>query len=151
MGAIIMLGVTIAIGFAAWAWARGASVSSEDQLINSTSENYEIINVNFSSSSPQKVTVWFYNSGSVTVYIKQLLISNETTKTSLQWTYLASSTSSGVLSNSNVPNCGYCLSVPKGTVVTVTLTATESFASGVVYQYKALGEYGTTYTYTQER
>jgi hypothetical protein len=141
MGAIVLIAITLAIGFAAWAWSASAAASSERSYgtsigsnINYLKEDFNIVNVNFSSTN--KVTVWFYNTGNVTVYIQQLWISNST------WseTMLASS-----------QNCGSCIQLPTGTVTPSTFTINTGFAVGASYQFKALGKYGNTYTYEQTR
>src|SRR5579875_3339975 len=105
VGAIILIAVTISVGFAAWAWATGAAVNSEKSYGSAVgnnasylNENFLIVNTNFSSTATQSVTVWFYNSGNTVVYIKQIWISNVTTISSEQWsnttTSLASTTNS---------------------------------------------------------
>ena len=144
VGAILMIAVTLVVGFAAWSWASSAAVGSESAYgnalvsnISSLNERFSIVNANFSSS---KLTVWFYNNGNVTVYIKQVWISNVT------WTSTTTS-----LSSTSTPNCGYCLKVPVGTIVPITLSVTTSFEAGVTYQMKGLGMYGNTYSYQQTR
>jgi hypothetical protein len=176
LGAILMVGVTLSVGFAAWAWARSAAVSSECNFgisissnTNYLKENYVIVNVNFSSSATQNVTVWLYNSGNNTVYIKQMWISNVTSTS--QWSNSTSrltptaGSTIGMISYSSpkvqiqTASCGgssattscYCLTLPAGQVTPVELKANHSFVSGIIYQFKALGAYGTTYTYQQAR
>jgi len=148
----MMIGITLAVGFAAWAWARGAAQNSELNFgnavgtnINYLKENFEVVYVNFSSSATQSATVWIYNNGNTTVYIKQIWISNVTSSFSQTFTNLNSTKTSQF-------NC-YCLQVHSQTVASITLSLTSPtvFASGVVYQFKALGVYGNTNTFQQTR
>jgi hypothetical protein len=87
MGAVIMLGVTITVGFAAWAWARNAASASEKGFagaiqtnIDCLNENFVITSVNFSSSASKLnlVTVWYFDNGQGGVTIASLSISNTT-------------------------------------------------------------------------
>ena len=145
VGAVLMIAVTLVVGFAAWAWASSAAVNSENSYgnaigsnINSLNEQFSVVNANFSSPLSTKLTVWFYNNGDVTVYIKQIWISNAT------WTNTTTS-----LSSTNTPNCGYCLKLPVGNIACITLNVNTPFEAGVAYQMKALGMYGNTYSYLQ--
>lgn len=146
-----MIAVTIAVGFATWAWARSSASNSESNLgnaigqnINYLKENFVIINANYSSTSNQYVTLWFYNSGNTTVYIKQVWISNVTSTE--PWTYTNSSLSTGGPSG-----CTTCLKLTIGAITYVKLNANTALKSGVVYQFKALGQYGNTYSYQQSK
>lgn len=83
MGAIVMLAVTISVGFAAWAWTRSAALNSEKSFgqsiqnnIDCLNENFLITNVNFSSTSMNLVTVWYFNNGQGGVTIATITISN---------------------------------------------------------------------------
>ena len=151
IGAVILLGATIAIGLAAWAWARSAAVSSESSYgnavgsnINYLKENFVVVNVNFNPSiSSESFTEWIYNSGNVTIYIKEIWASNST------WT----STPIPNLNSTSTPkfnNC-YCLVIHAQTLSSVTVNASASFVSGDFYKFSALGVYGNTNTYQQAR
>ena len=149
---VMMIGLTIAVGFAAWAWARSAATNSESNFgnaigsdINYVKENFEVANVNFSSTSPQSATLWIYNNGNSTVYIKQIWISNASSSFSQTYTSLNATITTKF-------NC-YCLEVHSQTVVSITLSLTSPtvFTSGVLYQFKALGVYGNTNTFQQTR
>ena len=94
MGAVIMLAVTLSVGFTAWAWARSAALNSEKSFgnsiqtnINCLDQNFLITNVNFSSSSMNLVTVWYFNSGTGGITIAGITISN-----SSGWVYTNSIT-----------------------------------------------------------
>src|SRR5579875_973675 len=123
LGAILMTGVTLAVGFGVWAWARTAATNSELNFgnavgsnLNYLKENFEIINANFSSSATQNVTLWFYNPGNTTVYIAQIIVSNVSSTS--PWTATNQSRLSQVNSN---PSCGYCLKLPVGKVTLIQL------------------------------
>ena len=148
-----MIAVTITVGFAAWAWARSAAVSSESNYGSAVAsnssylkENFVIVNANFSSTATQNVTIWIYDNGNTAVYIKQIFISNVTSVSSLQWLYTTSSLSTG-----GPTGCTSCLQVPVGYVAHITISANKAFKSGVTYQIEALGQYGNTYSYEQTR
>jgi flagellin-like protein len=106
---ILLIAITITVGFAAWAWVRSAALSSELNFgraigtnINCLSENFVIPNANFSSTKTNLVTVWFYNNGNGTVYVSSLTISNTT------WAYNAPTTTviKTGLGNSSTYNVG---------------------------------------------
>jgi hypothetical protein len=150
IGAVILLGATIAIGLAAWAWARSAAVNSESSYgnavgsnINYLKENFVVVNVNFNPSiSSKSFTEWIYNSGNVTIYITRVWASNST------WT----STPISTLNSTSTPkfNCN-CLVIHAQTLSSVTVNASASFVSGDFYKFSALGVYGNTNTYQQAR
>jgi len=152
IGAVLMIGITIAVGFATWAWARSSAQSSELNFgnaigsnINYLKENFETVNVNFSSSAQQSATLWFYNSGNTTVYVKQIWISNITSSFSQTFTTLNSTKTTQF-------NC-YCLEIHPQSVafITLSLNSPTVFHTGVVYQFKSLGVYGNTNTFQQTR
>ena len=83
MGSVILMGVTLAVGFAVWAWASSAAVASEKSFGNSVGTNagclnlgIVIVNANFSSTNANLVTLWFYNNGHGAVNISNIQISN---------------------------------------------------------------------------
>lgn len=128
MGAILMLGVTMAIGFGVWAWASGAAVGAERNFGNSINsniaclnENFIIPNANFSSSSNNLVTVWFYNTGNGTVNLSNVLVTNST------WTFLAYFTSSNQ-------------SLPSGGIHSYLLNVHTSFTKGAMYTFKGVAK-----------
>jgi hypothetical protein len=129
-----LIAITIAIGFAAWAWARSTAVNSESNYSNQVSgninylnERFEIVNANFST---QSVSVWFLNYGNTTVTVKQLWVSNST------WT------SAPFLVN---------LQVGAGALKLSTINVGTSFKIGTAYQFKATGQYGNVNFYQQVR
>lgn len=153
LGSVLMIAVTLAVGFAAWSWASSTAVSSENVYgksvasnISYLNERFVISNANFSATTGQNVSVWIYNDGNLTVNIKQIWISNTTAASGEQW-----SNTTTKLSNSNIPNCGHCLTIPPGTVKSIMLKVSTPFKSGVLYQFKILGQYGNTYSYQQTK
>jgi hypothetical protein len=85
MGSILLMAVTLAVGFAVWAWASNAALSSEKSFGNSVNTNAGclnlgavIVNANFSSTNANLVTLWFYNNGHGAVNISNINISNAT-------------------------------------------------------------------------
>jgi hypothetical protein len=125
MGAVLMLAVTLAVGFAVWAWARGDASSAEKNYgasvvsnINCLNQNFVISDANFSTSSGNLVTVWYYNNGNGTIRIGQTLISNST------WVY-SNSTS---------------VSVAMGIVKSIKFNAGTNFHPGSVYTFKGIAQ-----------
>jgi hypothetical protein len=85
MGSILLMGVTLAVGFAVWAWASNAALSSERNFGNSIAVNTNclnlgltVINANFNSSAAyaKLVTLWVYNNGHGNENISNIQISN---------------------------------------------------------------------------
>ncbi|MDG6904895.1 MAG: hypothetical protein JRN20_03820 [Nitrososphaerota archaeon] len=147
MGSIILIGVTLSIGFAAWAWASGAARTAEGSLNNSVTENFVILNANFSSTS-NKVTVLIYNPQAGTEYVSNLIIANSTST----WSY----SNSTLISQSQTKfpsNCVHCLEVQGRSVnmTTINIGSSAAFKSGVLYIFKITGEYGTVVQYGQVR
>ena len=152
IAALFLLSVTFTVGIATGMWVRGANLSALGNLQsafvsngNWYKETFVIANANFSVSKPQNVTLWFYNNGNSTVYIKSLTISNVTVS-SESW---SSSTSS--FSRVNTPGCGYCLQLSPHTPTAVMFKINTTFKSGVTYEFTAVGEYGTSISYLQIR
>src|SRR5579875_158734 len=149
---ILLVSATHAVGLAVGIWARGDNTSILNSLQNGFSSNsngykemFVLANANFTSSKPQNVTLWFYNNGNSTVYIKSLTISNITVP-SESWSNYTTN-----LSRTNIAGCGYCLQLSPHTPTPVMFKVNTSFKSGVTYQFKAVGEYGTSEVYTQTR
>jgi hypothetical protein len=123
MGAIIMLGVTLGVGFAAFAWARSASISAEKSFgnsiqsnVNCLNQNFVITNANFSSTNNKLVTVWFFDNGNGTITISITTISNST------WSYQ---------STNSFP-------VAQGKISPVTFNVGTLFKSGSLYTFNAV-------------
>ncbi len=125
MGAMIMLGVTLAVGFAVWAWARGSAANAEKNYgasvvsnISCLNQNFVISDANFSATNNKLVTVWYYNNGNGTIKVGQTLISNST------WVY-SNSTS---------------VSIPMGIVKSVKFNVNTNFHAGSVYTFKGVAQ-----------
>jgi flagellin-like protein len=154
LATIIMLGVTLTVAFAAWAWARGATGSTENNFNNSTGQNINqlkerlaIPTVNFSSTLKNKVTVWLYNDGNITTNVVQVWVSNST------YTWCAVSTSQSNPPPQCTTTTGLPVNLPQGNLAASTFTAssTNQFNSGSLYTIKVLATYGNTFTYTVAR
>jgi len=85
MGSVLLMGVTLAVGFAVWAWASNAAIASEKSFGNAVGTNagclnlgIVIVNANFSSTNANLVTLWFYNNGHGAVNITNIQIGNST-------------------------------------------------------------------------
>jgi hypothetical protein len=85
MGAVLLIGATLAVGFAVWAYARSASSNAEKNFaseintnVDCLNANFVIINANFNSTNPSIVTLWFYNTGSYEIHLSNVVISSST-------------------------------------------------------------------------
>lgn len=152
MGAIVLIGVTLSVGFAAWAWSSSAARTAEKNLGNSVTENFEIVNVNFSST---KTTVVFYNEGSSTAYITSIVVQNST---DVESTNIFLSFTNSSLSKQSGPNCSHCAPLSPQTITFVTInlatgsTCTSSrLCVGQSYTFIAVGEYGNVAQYQEVR
>lgn len=83
LGTVLLMALTIVIGFAAWMWASSAAASAERNFgdsiqsnISCLSQNFVITNANFSATSHNLVTVWFFNNGIGSIGLSELTISN---------------------------------------------------------------------------
>ena len=139
---IMIIGVTLVVGFATWGFASGAigsllqsqseTVSSD---INNLRERFVIVNVNISLSR-DKVTVWVYSNGRLSTEITDLFVGG-------------SSTSMIEVPNNNYTVIGkpappYDLEV--GQLITITFK--HNSASGSDLYIKAVGKFGNSYTYS---
>ena len=149
IGEVLMIALTLSVGFATWAWIGGSASHSEANLngtvvrnLNQLNENYAIVYANFSRSADHSVTLWFYNYGNNGVNVKQIFVDNGT----------LTNPPITVLSSTIVLDCGYCLNISARGTVRVTLNVSSFiFLSGVSYQFKAVGMYGSTTTYEETR
>lgn len=141
-----MLGVTVSVGFAAWAWVSNAARTSESNLSNSITESFKIVCVNFSST---KTTVMIYNEGTGTAYITSIVVQNSTDVASTNQ-FLTFTNSS--LSKQKGPNCKNCEPLAPETVTLVTINlGTPPLIVGQSYTFIALGEYGNIAQYQEVR
>lgn len=131
MGSVLLMGVTLAVGFAVWAWASNAAIASEKSFGNSVNSNsnclqmsYTGVDVNFSSTSSSLLTVWFYNNGQSEITLRTIIISNST------WIYTYTPASSTIFYVQNI----YPITVNVGT----------NLAKNAIYTFKSLGGNTTT-------
>jgi len=96
LGSILLMGVTLAVGFAVWAWASNAALASEKSFGNSVNVNNNclslgltVINANFNGTLAyaKLVTIWFYNSGHGNENLSNIQISNASSGGSWAFTY----------------------------------------------------------------
>jgi hypothetical protein len=146
VGAVILIGVTLSVGLAAWAWASGAARNAESHLNGSISENFTIVNANFSSSGSAKklVTVAIYNPQAGSEYIQSIVLGNFSATT--VWTY-----SNSTLAQTSGPYCKKCVALTGQTITLVTVNVATNLTPGSLYTFKVTGQYGTTYQYQQVR
>jgi len=130
VGVVILLGITISVGFAAWAWARTAAVNSEKNYgaaiqtnISCLNQSFVITNANFSSTNHNWVTVWFFNNGFGTVSISLITIYNTSSSTSSNtWSYTNMSASTTVVTGSGTQD--------KSGQAVIAVASTSGFAVG---------------------
>ncbi|MGQ9719232.1 MAG: hypothetical protein ACUVWK_05285 [Nitrososphaerales archaeon] len=134
----IIIGVTLAVGFATWGFASGAigsllqsqgeTVSSD---INNLRERFVIVNVNISVSG-DKVTVWVYNNGRIPTEITDIFVGGSST------------------SMIEVPDGNYTVIPPYDLEVgqLITITFRHYTTSGSDLYIKAIGKFGNSYTYS---
>ena len=139
MGAVLMMAVTLTVGFAVWAWASGSATASERNFgngiaanINCLNENYVIVNAGFSSGNSKQVTLWLYNSGNITIVISTLQISNST------WSY-------------NSPS-GTVLTIKPNFINSTTISNVGSpFTPGKMYTFKTVARCQGTLVQTYQQ
>jgi len=135
MGAILLIGATLAVGFAVWAYARSASVAAEKNFgnainsnINCLNLNFVIVNSNFNSTAAydKLVTIWFYSTTTSSMNITSITVSNSTTGGS--WTYAYTY----VVSKTNTTG-----TLNPSTVKSVTINAQTQFTPSKMYTFQA--------------
>ena len=140
MGAVLLIGVTLAVGFAAWAWASGAARNAESNLNSTITENFVIVDANFSTSNGKLATMMFYTTGGGSVYINTIVVQNSS------WTY-----NNSTLAQTNGPNCRKCAALSGQSLTLITLNLATNLTPGSLYTFKAVGQYGTVVQYQQVR
>jgi len=132
---MIMLGVTITLGFAIWGYANsqvGTVIAgygeSTGQHLNQLKEDFIIVNISYDFTFDE-VTVWIYNSGKV--------------GTSIAPDQVFFGTSLGSLSSPSdfVPPGD--VTITSGDIQSFTFRSSTSLQSGTTYYVKVLGQYGT--------
>lgn len=147
MGAIVLLGVTLAVGFAAWAWVSGAARFAEVNLGSAANENFKVISANFTGT---KVSLEIYDVQAGKENITAIVVTNSTSGGSHPLTYLNTTLApSQVGSSSNT--CKKCATLTGQTITVLTVNVGQSFTTGCIYTFKVTGQYGTTVQYQQVR
>ncbi len=135
MGAILLMGATLAVGFAVWGYARGASATAEKNFaseintnVNCLSLNFVIVNSNFNGTSAydKLVTIWFYSTTTASMNITSITVSNSTTGGT--WTY----TYGFVYSPTNTTG-----TLKPSTVKSVTINVQTLFSPDKMYSFQA--------------
>ena len=147
MGAVILLGVTLSIGFAAWAWISTAAKGTENNLNNSANENFKVVNANFTAT---KVTLEIYNVQAYKENITTIVVTNATSGGLHPLTY-TNSTLAPTQSGGTGNPCKKCATLTGQTITFITLNVGQSFTSDCTYTFKVVGQYGTVVQYQQAR
>jgi len=137
MASVIMTALTLSVGFAAWSWAASAAKTTEKNLGNNMTENFVIINANFSSTIGKIATLSFYNIAGISAYVSTIEVMNSS------WGY----TNSTLSPSTNGPNCNKCAQLSAQTVTLIKLSFGTNLSPNVLYTFKAAGQYGTIQQY----
>jgi flagellin-like protein len=136
---ILIISVTLVVGFATWGFASGAigtmlqsqgeTVSSD---INNLRERFVIVNVNIPASK-DKVIVWVYNNGKIPTEILDLFVGDSSTNME------------------EVQDIDYVGGAPPfslGVGELITITFNYDSVSGTDLYVKAVGKFANSYTYS---
>ncbi len=154
LASLILITITLGVGFGLFGYVNGAVVTAErayaDALqlqMNELQESFIIAYANFSSN---ELTIWFFNNGNINSSIIQIIIWNATSSLLVTYndTFVVQGASSYAASSYEDPVLPLFLKTEAVTSIKLTLP-TGSFNDGRVYNIKALGTYGNTYTYFQ--
>jgi len=118
---IVLIAVSVVIGLVAWAWAQGSAVSSENNYNNVVFEKFSIAASKFPSST--SVQLWIYDSGSTNATITALLLNSS---------QIAGFTP---------------ITITPGTLKPTAVLTIPATHTGSLQTFKAIGKYGTVYTY----
>ena len=134
---VILIGVTLAVGFATWGFASGtigAMLQSQGETVTSDISNlrerFVIANVNISTS---KVTVWVYNNGRIPTEILDLFVGQ-------------SSTSMVKVQVSDYVGGSPPFGLDVGELIKITFNYNS--VSGSDLYVKVVGKFGNSYTYS---
>ena len=130
MGSILLLGVTLAVGFAVWAWASSAAIASERNFGNAVGTNTAclslslvVVNANFSSANANLVTLWFYNNGHGAVNITNIQISNSSSLLTYNMVQSRTNTTGQVLTQN---------------LKSLTVYYSKTFSKSAIYTFAAI-------------
>jgi len=135
MGAVLLIGATLAVGFAVWAYARSASSTAEKNFGNAINSNINCLNLNFvivnsnfngTLAYDKLVTVWFYSTSTNSMNITSITVSNSTTGGTWSHAY------SFVSSKTNTTG-----TLNPSTVKSLTINVQTQFTPGKMYSFQA--------------
>lgn len=135
MGAVLLIGATLAVGFAVWAYARSASSTAEKNFANDINSNINCLNLNFvivnanfngTSAYDKLVTVWFYSTSSASVNITSITFSNSSSGGT--WTYVYNYVSSKTNTTGTLN---------PSTVKSATINVQTQLTPGKMYSFQA--------------
>jgi hypothetical protein len=139
MGAVLLIGATLAVGFAVWAYARGAASNAEKNFgsainsnINCLKLGFVVVNVNFTSvpAYDKEVTLWLYSTAPSAMNITSITLSNST---SGNWTATFPVSSSHTLCSAIQGYGNICPSDVKP----ITINSGTLFSPNKMYTFQA--------------
>jgi len=154
LASLILITITLGVGAGLFSYVNGAVVTAErtyaDTLqlqMNELQESFIVASANFSSN---ELTIWFFNNGNINSSIIQIIIWNATSSLLVTYndTFVVQGGISYAASSYEDPALPLFLRTEAVTTIKLTLP-TGTFNDGRVYNIKALGTYGNTYTYFQ--
>lgn len=154
LASLILITITLGVGFGLFGYVNSAVTTAErtyaDALqtqSNQLQESFIIASANFSSN---ELTIWFFNNGNINSSIIQVIIWNQTSSLLVTYndTFVVQGASSYAASSYEDPVLPLFLRTEAVTTIKVTLPS-GTFNDGRVYNIKALGTHGNTYTYFQ--
>jgi len=154
LASLILITITLGVGFGLFGYVNSAVTTAErtyaDALqtqSNQLLESFIIASANFSSN---ELTIWFLNNGNINSSIIQIIIWNSTSSLFVTYndTFVVKDLISYPASSYEDPVLPLFLRTEAVTTITLTLP-TGTFNDGRVYNIKALGTHGNTYTYFQ--
>ncbi len=154
LASLILITITLSVGFGLFGYVNGAVTTAEAvyqnalQLqINELQESFIIAAANFSSS---ELTIWFFNNGNINSSIIHIIVWNSTSSFLVTYndTFVVKGGISYTASSYEDPVLPLFLQTEAVTTIKLTLP-TGTFNDGRVYNIKALGTYGNSYTYFQ--
>ncbi len=154
LASLILITITLGVGFGLFGYVNSAVTTAEGayqnalQLqINELQESFIIASANFSSN---ELTIWFFNNGNINSSIIQIIIWNATSSLLVTYndTFVVKGGISYAASSYEDPVLPLFLQTEAVTAIKSTLP-TGTFNDGRVYNIKAIGTYGNSYTYFQ--
>lgn len=171
VGSVLAIAITIIAGAGVFGYVNGQAGATENQYgssvgvtVNYLQEQFTVVDMSFTSTTPPTVVLYIYNYGRVTLSPVQIIVYDPQQDTYL--TYNATNVVSTEPSACTVtatttyesplmwnPKTSSGMSVDVGSITTLTLTfppcSGASLVSGTTYFVKVTGLYGNTVTYDQ--